>query len=57
MMHGIGCDLTHIPRVARLLSKFGDRFLNRAFHAEEIARYRSFSNPEQAAAFLAGRFV
>jgi len=33
---GLGVDICHTPRVVRLLQKYGDRFLRRAFAPSEI---------------------
>lgn len=38
MIIGIGSDLCDMRRVARVLERFGDRFLERTFTAEERAR-------------------
>jgi hypothetical protein len=40
VMYGIGVDLAHAPRLWRAVTRFGDRFLRRAFHPSEIARFR-----------------
>ena len=42
-IHGIGVDGCHMPRIGASVAKFGDRFLARAFHPNEIARYRSLA--------------
>ena len=44
MLHGVGCDIVHVPRIARLLRIFGNRFLHRAFHASEIAHCRTLQS-------------
>lgn len=36
MVIGIGIDLVNIPRIERLLQKWGDRFKKRVFSQEEI---------------------
>jgi len=36
MVLGIGIDLVNIPRIERLLQKWGDRFKKRVFSQEEI---------------------
>ncbi len=33
---GIGIDLVYIPRIKRLYENYGERFLNKVFHQEEI---------------------
>jgi holo-[acyl-carrier protein] synthase len=37
MIYGIGVDLVKIPRIAAALERFGDRFKNRIFTAQEIS--------------------
>jgi holo-[acyl-carrier protein] synthase len=51
---GIGLDATDIPRVAELLNRYGDRFLQRVFTPGEIAYCTKRRNP---APHLAGRFA
>ncbi|KAL0490095.1 holo-[acyl-carrier protein] synthase [Acrasis kona] len=36
MIVGIGTDLVHIPRFRNLISKHGDKIINRLFHISEI---------------------
>jgi holo-[acyl-carrier protein] synthase len=52
---GIGLDATEIPRIAAILERYGDRFLQRVFTEQEIAycmRHR-FPAPPLAARFAA----
>jgi holo-[acyl-carrier protein] synthase len=51
---GIGLDATDIPRLADILSRYGDRFLRRVFTDGEIAYCTQRRNP---APHLAGRFA
>jgi holo-[acyl-carrier protein] synthase len=51
---GIGLDATDIPRLADVLSRYGDRFLRRVFTDGEIAYCTQRRNP---APHLAGRFA
>jgi holo-[acyl-carrier protein] synthase len=51
---GLGFDTTDIPRVAEVLSKYGDRFLRRIFTDGEIAYCMRRRNPVP---HLAGRFA
>jgi holo-[acyl-carrier protein] synthase len=51
---GIGLDATDIPRIAELLGRYGDRFLQRVFTPGEIAYCTKRRNP---APHLAGRFA
>jgi len=48
----VGVDLVEIPRIARALDRWGERFLQRVFTAHEIDRYRD-RVPELAARFAA----
>lgn len=47
----IGIDIIAIDRIKRIVNEYGERFLNRSFHHEEIAYANSKSN---TAARLAG---
>jgi holo-[acyl-carrier protein] synthase len=51
---GIGIDATDIPRLADVLERYGDRFLQRVFTEGEIAYCTRRRNP---APHLAGRFA
>ncbi len=53
---GIGVDITNVTRIGRLFSRFGERFLERAFHAREAARARALPAPQQHE-FLASRWA
>lgn len=53
---GVGVDLVHIPRVAKTFRRFGQRFLLRAFHPDEIAIVNGLSG-DQRDQFLASRCV
>ena len=54
MIIGIGNDLCDIRRIERTIARFGDRFLNRVFTAEE--RRKAFSRAHSARTF-AKRFA
>jgi holo-[acyl-carrier protein] synthase len=54
MIYGIGTDLIEIPRVARALERFGERFARRILCEPELERWRAHRNP---AAYLAKRFA
>ncbi len=45
MILGVGTDLCDIRRVERALARFGDRFLDRCFTAEERANADKRANP------------
>lgn len=44
---GIGIDIVHIPRIQQIFLKYGDRFLNRAYHKEEIEEFRELERSFQ----------
>jgi holo-[acyl-carrier protein] synthase len=51
----VGIDLVQISRIEESLQRFGDRFLKRLFHVDEIAYARS--SPMLCAQRLAARFA
>src|SRR5579872_4190048 len=55
MIFGIGIDTIEVPRIARTIAEYGDRFLLRIFTSEEIAycNSRRFSAEHFAARFAA----
>ncbi len=54
MIVGTGIDIVEVPRVAAAVERFGERFLQRVFTADEILYCRSKAN---AAERLAARFA
>ncbi|MGA2241332.1 MAG: holo-ACP synthase [Verrucomicrobiota bacterium] len=54
MILGIGIDIIEVARIASSYEKFGERFVNRVLHADEIAYCLSHKNP---APFIAARFA
>jgi len=54
MILGIGIDIIEVARIASSYEKFGERFVNRILHADEIAYCLSHKNP---APFIAARFA
>jgi holo-[acyl-carrier protein] synthase len=54
MILGTGIDIIEVARIASSHEKFGERFVNRILHADEIAYCLSHKNP---APFLAVRFA
>jgi holo-[acyl-carrier protein] synthase len=54
MIVGIGTDLVEIPRIARSLARFGERFAQRILADSEYAEFQRNAHP---AAFLAKRFA
>ncbi len=57
MILGIGNDIVDISRIENLLARFGQRFKNRCFTPEEIARAESRNEPGDVAATYAKRFA
>ncbi len=55
-MLSTGVDIIHIPRVARVLERHGERFLNRVFTKREIQSSRGRAN-ELAVRFAAKEAV
>ena len=51
---GLGLDATDIPRIARTMARYGDRFLRRIFTADEIAYCTRRREPS---IHFAGRFA
>jgi holo-[acyl-carrier protein] synthase len=51
---GLGIDATDIPRIAAMLERYGERFINRIFTDGEIAYCRRRREP---AIHFAGRFA
>jgi holo-[acyl-carrier protein] synthase len=54
MILGVGIDIIEVARVKASHERFGERFLNRILHADEIAYCLSHKNP---APFIAARFA
>ena len=54
MILGVGIDLIEVERIKASYARFGERFLNRILHPEEIAYCLSHKEP---APFLAARFA
>jgi holo-[acyl-carrier protein] synthase len=44
MIVGTGIDIAEVPRIGESIERFGDRFLNRVFTAEEIRYCQSKAN-------------
>ncbi len=57
---GIGNDIVDIRRITKAIQIYGDRFINRLFHANEIAlakQYSSNENFDKVSLFLAKRYA
>ena len=46
-MIGLGCDLVEVERIAQILERHGDRFLDRTFTAEERAYCGTLKYPQK----------
>jgi len=54
VIYGVGSDLIEIPRVERVLARFGERFARRILCEPELRRFHAHAKP---AAYLAKRFA
>ncbi len=54
MILGIGADVVEVARVARLLARYGERFVRRVLAPSEWPAYRASVNPQL---FVASRFA
>ena len=56
-IRGIGVDLCKCSRIADSYKRFGERFLQRAFHFNEVSELHASrsSSPDEVAKFLASR--
>ena len=54
MIYGIGADIVRIPRMDKVLVKYGQRFANRILAPDERNAFAARSDPER---FLAKRFA
>jgi len=54
MIFGIGADVVEVPRVERLLARYGERFAGRVLHPIEWQGFRASASQ---AVYLAGRFA
>jgi holo-[acyl-carrier protein] synthase len=54
MIAGIGADIVEVPRVARLLARYGERFARRVLASAEWDGFRTSPNRQ---IYLAGRFA
>ncbi len=57
MIYGIGTDIVYIPRVLRILQKYGGKFLNKVYTKKEIGLSRKYSSHEMRAKYFAKRFA
>lgn len=58
MIYGIGVDIVHVSRIARLLEgRLRERFLKRAFHPCEISHVNNMEDVANGYRFLASRWA
>ena len=48
MIIGLGIDLVYIPRIEKMITKYGPRFMNRVFTTNEIKICQSRKRPYEA---------
>src|SRR5690348_15813638 len=54
MILGLGMDISEVARIKASLDRFGDSFLKRILHPQEITYCQSYRNPAQ---YVAVRFA
>ena len=54
MILGLGMDISEVARVKASVDRFGDNFLKRILHPDEISYCRTYRNPAQ---YVAVRFA
>ena len=54
MIHGVGVDIVHVPRMKRNLDRYGERFARRILTENECLEFRAAGS---TAHFLAKRFA
>lgn len=57
MIYGIGTDIVHIPRILRILQKYGEKFLNKVYTKQEIEISKKYNSQEVRAKYFAKRFA
>ncbi|MGL9732850.1 MAG: holo-[acyl-carrier-protein] synthase [Wolbachia sp.] len=57
MIHGIGIDIVNIPRILKILQKYGEKFHNKIYTEREIEISKKYNNQEIQAKYLAKRFA
>ncbi|KAL0585016.1 hypothetical protein ABG067_005153 [Albugo candida] len=53
---GIGIDIAYVPRFIKIFERYGERFLKRAYHKNEIKEFHHKSTRSKAH-FLASRWA
>ncbi len=57
MIFGIGTDIARIVRFQRILATYGDRFVRKVCHPEELATYQALTDTARKSQFVASRYV
>ncbi|MGL9717183.1 MAG: holo-[acyl-carrier-protein] synthase [Wolbachia sp.] len=57
MISGIGTDIVYVPRILKILQKYGERFLNKIYTEQEIEISRKYNSQEVRAKYFAKRFA
>ncbi|MDD9331304.1 MAG: holo-[acyl-carrier-protein] synthase [Wolbachia sp.] len=57
MIYGIGTDIVYIPRILKVLQKYGEKFLNRVYTKKEIEISKEYNSQEMQAKHFAKRFA
>jgi holo-[acyl-carrier protein] synthase len=53
----VGIDIVKIDRIEKLFDKYGEKFLNRIFHREEIEEIEKVNNFKRKIEKIAGKFA
>eukprot|EP00743_Colponemidia_sp_Colp-15_P012232 GILK01013851.1.p1 GENE.GILK01013851.1~~GILK01013851.1.p1 ORF type:complete len:141 (-),score=4.57 GILK01013851.1:475-858(-) len=54
---GIGVDIVKVSRVADVFTRYGERFLRKYLHPEEIVRFKAYKQHDDGYNFLASRWA
>ena len=57
MIYGIGTDLLFVPRIAKVMQRFGARFSDRILAQSERAQLEQYADPRQKLLYVAKRFA
>lgn len=57
MIYGVGTDIVYIPRILRILQKYGRKFLNKVYTKKEIEISKKYNSQEVRAKYFAKRFA
>lgn len=57
MIHGIGCDIVNVERIAKLVQSQGDRFVNRILTNLEKEKFTKITDLTLQNRYLAKRFA